>query len=612
MKKIGSLLLFLFPFIAFAKVSVESSVPKTNMAKGESFVFSVVVNSESSINSDEPRLSDLKGFKLNRSWSGSQSQSTYANGNFEVLQTRSYNYELVATRNGRLEIGPAEVNVDGNVYKTQPIVLNVQGEASRNSPNPQPLSDDDPIEDLFNQMVQRHQKFFKGGNPPPTQTQPTNANELFSIEAEVDKTTAYTGEQITANWYLYTRGIIRDIDTLKYPSLSGFWKEEIELATRLNFENYVANGVMYKRALLASYALFPIKEGAVEIDPYKAKCVVLTGDAFGFSRPYQFTKGSKPMTVTVKPLPLDGKPKDFSGAVGEFQVNASVDQTNVPLNQPITLKIRFEGHGNAKLIDLPPLNLPENLELYDTKKESKFFRDGHSYKEFEVLLIPRKEGLIEIPPITVSVFNPTTATYVAQATNSFKIQVLPSTGAAPMNSIPSPLEKPVAQVPQALTPFVSLNTESEFPLWIFGLLFLGSTLFFIFKGIKEYQGRSNKDRLKKRLKLRLKTFKDLIKKSDFREVGLQATNLIYLVLGELAGQGGASREFEVLLRDGPPSVRREIGDQLRKVLSLSESLAFAPEHTVEELKSKARLQSFISELEKTLHQAVLMAEERGR
>ena len=51
--------------------------------------------------------------------------------------------------------------------------------------------------------------------------------DAFFIQAEVDKSEAYVGEQVTASWYLYTRGMIRDLDTLKYPALKGFWKEDI-------------------------------------------------------------------------------------------------------------------------------------------------------------------------------------------------------------------------------------------------------------------------------------------------------------------------------------------------------------------------------------------------
>ena len=98
------------------------------------------------------------------------------------------------------------------------------------------------------------------------------------------------------------------------------------------------------------------------------------------------------MKINVKPLPLEGRPADFSGAVGDFQVTAAVEDHNVVSNQPFNYKVRFEGRGNAKLIELPPFTPPDGLEQYDLQKEAKFFRTGTSYKDFAIQLIPRREG----------------------------------------------------------------------------------------------------------------------------------------------------------------------------------------------------------------------------
>src|SRR5690606_35963704 len=144
-------------------------------------------------------------------------------------------------------------------------------------------------------------------------------------------------------------------------------------ATQLNFQQEIVNGIPYKKALLASYALFPLKAGKAVVDSYKAKCTVVTPSNFGFGRPYQFTKSSKPVDIKVKDIPTEGRPENYSGAVGNFQVRTEVDQKTVPVNQPVTLKLIFEGEGNAKLIDLPALPLPPSLELYDTQADSKFF-----------------------------------------------------------------------------------------------------------------------------------------------------------------------------------------------------------------------------------------------
>ena len=623
-----------FPFhrvFAAGKISVEGTVSANPVSEGEDFVFTVTVTSENSINVSEPRLSDLSGFDLNNSWVGSESRSTFTNGTFQVEQSRTFNYTLVAKKSGKLTIPAAQVVVNGQSLSTKPIVMDVkpstQGPGNLagrgrarpraiNPTDPQPGDEEDPqqeMEDLFNQLVQRHRlPQFRGGGGGGTLPQGGgNPENAFFIEAEVDKNKAYVGEQITANWYLYTRGIIRDIDTLKYPSLSGFWKEEIELATRLNFENFVVNGVVYKRALLASYALFPIKEGTATVDPYKAKCTVMSGDMFGFGRPYQFTKASQPIPVIVEALPTQGKPESFSGAVGDFDVTSTLDQNTVPVNQPVTLKIHFEGRGNAKLIDLPPLNLPQGIELYDTKKEAKFFRDGRSYKNFEVLLIPREAGTVTLPPVAVSIFNPKTGKYVTSQTQAHQLVVQPGEGSPVAGSIPLPKQEAKPEVPQVSPPFISRVQKANFwdpPLWIWALFYLATFVLLALKGLSVFGFVDRRENLKKRVAKRSKRLLELASKGDYRAVGVQSTNLIYLVLGELAGRGGANREFDVLLSEGPPSLRRERGADLRRVLTTAESLAFAPEHMVTELQNKQRLKTFVTDLEKILNASVQLSE----
>ncbi len=144
-----------------------------------------------------------------------------------------------------------------------------------------------------------------------------NPDEAFFIQAEVDKNRAYVGEQVTVSFFLYTREETNSGHRhFEVPDLKGFWKEELEMATRLNFEQVVLRNIVYQRALLVSYALFPIRAGQARIDPYKAKCTVLTPTNFGFGRPYQFTKASREIAIEVLDVPSEGRPANFTGAVG--------------------------------------------------------------------------------------------------------------------------------------------------------------------------------------------------------------------------------------------------------------------------------------------------------
>jgi hypothetical protein len=397
-----------------ADVKVEATIDRENntVGVGEQFTYTISVNSSEPQTLGSPRLPDLEGFQILGQNDQVQTQSFMSGGVFQIQQTYLFNFMLAATKKGKLTIGPAEMVVAGQTYKTKPVTLNVDAGRRSAPPSQRPSQDpfaNDPFlgdaDDVFNQLLQR-----RGGIPNQggTRTQPTNPDEAFFLQVEVDKTEVFEGEQVTATYYLMTPYQVRDIDTLKYPSLKGFWKEDIEIATRLNFQREIVNGVAYNKALLASYALFPIKAGEAVIDSYKAKCTILTQmNMLGMGTPYQFTKASAPVKIKVKPLPKDTQPKDFSGAVGQFNVTAKIEGAGnrVPVNQPFTLKVRVEGRGNAKVIELPPLELPQDLELYDQKSESKFFKDGTSFKEFNLLLIPRRTGEFTIPAVGVSSFD---------------------------------------------------------------------------------------------------------------------------------------------------------------------------------------------------------------
>ncbi|NQZ01039.1 MAG: protein BatD [Bdellovibrionales bacterium] len=590
-------------------IKVFATIDRNQMRVGDTFTYKVTVSSSGTLAAGAPSLPSLADFDMLNSWTSQQSQSVLANGKFEVTQSRIFNYMLAPKKEGRLTIQGATVIAGNKTYVTKPIQVTVSksaGPGRRAQPRTPPGQPQDPfqaMEDAFADLLNR-------GMDDGFQSQPTNHNEAFFIQVDVDKTEAYVGEQITVSWYLYTRGQIRDIDTLKYPSLNGFWKEEIQLATRLNFEREIVNGIPYQKALLASFALFPIKEGTAKIDPYKAKCTVLKPSRFGFGRPFQATKISKTVKVKVKALPADTQPKDFSGAVGNYKVSSALDTQTTTVNQPVTLKIRFEGQGNAKLIDLPYLELPESFEEYDSKNDSKYFRNGQSYKEFEVLMIPREPGQFVIPQASVSMFNPKTGEYYQAQTDEHKIEILPGKG---QDVIPSsPLAK-AEQAEQDPSPKLLLDygasastgASQRMGIWLGLYLFSFSLLFW--RAYREFGwGRSEKD-LEELLGKRVQVLKTALKQNDFRAVGVGGMNCLYSVLGEVSGQGGANQELEKLLQKSPPSVRRDFSEDLEKLLKYFETLSFAPEEVIGPLKEPKIMKEQIAELENVLSKAIHIA-----
>ena len=225
-------------------VQVTAIVDRNQVGPGDVINLTVSVNAQNSVQVDEPRLPGLEGFELINTSTGMETRSSFTNGSFQTTQSRNFNYMLAVQKKGVLTIPDIPVIVEGKTYHTQPIKISAtnaraaQPQAQNNGQDP--FQQMDEMEELFNQMLQRrlapHAGGGSGGAGVPDQQVPVNPDEAFFILAQTDKTKAYVGEQITANFYLYTRGQIRDIDTLKYPDLKGFWKEEIEMATRLNME----------------------------------------------------------------------------------------------------------------------------------------------------------------------------------------------------------------------------------------------------------------------------------------------------------------------------------------------------------------------------------------
>lgn len=616
--------LIAMPEPAMAAIDVVATVDRNALGPDDTLVLTVSVDAEDEVDVSDPNLPNLNDFQVLNQWSSQEARATFVQtpqgAQFKTVRSTRYNYMLQPKREGTLSIGGVQVVVSGKTYTTKPISIRVaqglSGAPSRPGGGggirpPRGFDDEEEEDDLFSQLLRRGNPAAGGGS----RTLPINPNEAFFVQVETDKNEAYVNEQVTVSFYLYTKGQIRDLDTLKYPSLKGFWKEDIEIATHLNFTQEVVNGIPYKKALLASFALFPIKEGTSVIDSYTAKCTVLPIDdpfgMFGGGRAYTFTKSSQPVKITVKPLPTEGRPADFTGAVGDFQVTARVDDRNIIANQPFAFKIRFEGNGNAKLIDIPPFEPPEGMEVYDTQKDAKFFRTGTSYKDFSILLIPRSEGEYTLPPVSVSIFDPREKRYVTKTTEAVRVRVSPGQGApAGDKSVPLALDgkrekKKTPYEPRLLTEF-----ESKEPLSPAGRA-LGYTGLFTIVGVtllwrarNEFGWGQKKKDLLRRLKTRLKRVHQLVDKGDWRGVGVEMTNTVYFVLGEISGEGGANVELEKLLLKAPPSVRRELGEPVRKQMEVFQVLTFAPEAAVGQLKEPAELKKAVAQMETLMMSAV--------
>lgn len=617
-------------------VSVQSSVDNQKIGVGDVFTYTLSVVSNENVDIQEPRPPDLDGFELMdrfESTAVSQKMMQTPQGlDWQTQRKKDFNYRLRATRPGRQQIGVFEIVVDGKNHRTSPLVLDVAAQAQGRPRPPQAppgfpqgfgfpgldnLDDlDRAEEELFNQLLQQRQRFFQRPEPQH-RSLPINPNEAFFVQVEVDKTEVYEGQQVTASWYIYTRGQMETLDRVKFPDLRGFWKEIIEEVPTIQFTEEIVNGIPYRKALIASHALFPLKAGTSVIDEYKIKSRVrlpLQGYGAGLGKPYEYTKTSQRVSIKVKPLPVEGRPSSFTGAVGVFDVMARVEQASVPVNQPFSLRIRFEGEGNAKGIELPAINWPTGIEVYDTKAESRFFKNGRSFKDFEVLLIPRQVGNLEIPSFSFAMFNPATQRYETRETAPVQIRVVEnpnevagsrqsfqtSGGQAPTSKgsegprLPEPALRPsTAALPQVVGHPV---------FW--AAIYLSVLFALLNKARLEFGwGRRRRD-LRDLVAKKWKDIEKAQKSGSPRQLGAEMTNLFYLVLGEIAGGGQASEELAKVMERLPPSLRRDHGAEITKQFETFQILGFAPEEMLGPYREPEKQKQLVNEAKKLIESLV--------
>jgi hypothetical protein len=653
---LGLLIATLAAVTAWGKVDVQAVVDRSEIGVGDSFTLSVVVTSDESVDVTDPRVPDLKGFELLNSWrtSGTSQRlmQTPQGMQFLVQRTDEYNYLLAAKQKGTYTINAFEVVIDGKLLHTKPITIRVldrgtapkRGAQPRGAPGRQNLpgfgglpddsifdslhDDDDPFSALLRRRYEE-QLPGAGGDPgegrpePQLRTMPKNPNEAFFIQVEVDKTDVYEGEQVTVSWYVYTRGQMESLDRLKFPDLRGFWKEIIEEVPSIQFTEEVVNGVPYRKALLASHALFPIKAGTAVIDEYKIKSRVrLPVEGFGgmsLGRAYEYTKSSERVKINVKPLPMEGRPKDFSGAVGQFDINSSVENQTVLANQPFSLKLRFEGNGNAKLIELPAIEWPPGLEVYDTKSDAKFFKNGRSYKEFEILLIPRQVGELKIPAISVGMFDPQAKKYLSRATKEIvlKVEANPNGAAAAPGKVEpgSPAAAPSSAAAPAgsVLPDLVLSWHQQGPFsraasansaGLVGGLYGLVLLLLGWKSKAELGWGRRRQSLRDIVNKRTKKLDISLQKNDYRRVGAEMTNIFNLVLGSISGQEAAGLELDRMLERISPSLRREYGEALQKHYEAFQIMSFAPEDLLGPYKEAAQVRKEVEKAKALLQKLI--------
>jgi hypothetical protein len=380
----------------------------TRVAAGEQFQLTFTFNG-----SDVNSVRNLKAPDFNQfvviSGPNQSTNMQWING--QMSASIAYTYILYARQAGKFTIGPATVDYKGKTLKSSAIQI----EVTQGKPKQQQKQPDQPSADIGDNLI---------------------------VKAFSDKQRVRLGEQLIVTFKLYTRVSVSGYNLAKAPAFDGFWGEDFDMPKQPSQTNETLNGKQYRSVVIKKTALFATQAGNLKIAPLEVRCAVQvqtkrrSNDPFDqfFNDPFfqqvQTTNlevKSNPLTITVDPLPVNA-PSGFSGAIGRFTFNASVDKNGVKAGDPITLKVIVSGSGNIKLVTLPKPQLPADIESYEPKISEDISRDGgiiRGKKTAEYLLIPRNAGQRIIEPMPFVYFDLDRKEYIALRSPRFEFSIEP-------------------------------------------------------------------------------------------------------------------------------------------------------------------------------------------
>ena len=388
-------------------VQVKAAVDRTVISLSDTLQLQIIV--DGSQEAVPPSLRDLTGFRVIQG-PGVSTEMSVVNGRMTSKVT--YSYVLAPVKEGTFTIGPLPVKVSGQAYQTQPIAVEiVQARA--------PASTRDT-------------------------TDPGAEYDNVFVLTQADKTNVYQNEQVLLTVTLYFRDI--DVDNVSPPdaTFDGFTCHPMDtIQERRMVNNVIYNTVRFQRLLI------PIKTGRISLPPMPLTLTVretvsrnrrgmsddgffgggLFNDFFGRFRRVNRVVQSNPLTINVTPLPRQGRPASFSGAVGEFRMRAAAAPREVRAGEPVTLTVELTGEGN---IDDASISLATNvpgMRMYDpeVQRESSV-SNGRlvGKKTYKQMFVPTREGNTSVPAVQFSYFDVNEDKYVEDAEGPFPLKVAPA------------------------------------------------------------------------------------------------------------------------------------------------------------------------------------------
>lgn len=363
---------------------------KQVVAKGETFLVEAVMEN---MDGDDVSFPDVAPFKVVQ---GPMNSSQFSLINGKRATQKSLQYVLLAVQDGRFTLPPATCKLGSKVLKSNALAITVTKDAGE-----------------------------------PKQGQPLKGQEKETfVTLEISSREGWVGQQFLLDIVLYTRQEVTSYNLLTSPKHDAFFMQPIT-DFRDQFREVNLKGKTYYAHILKRDRLFARKAGDFVIDPVEVSLDMLSDGQNSFFFQDVDTKvfSTDEVRIKIKPLP-EPVPQGFGGAVGEFTMDAQLQNPSDSPSEVCRLVLTIEGDGDAKAWQMPKLNVPEVVEAYEPKliRDEDLASEGISFhrREVEYMFTSKRDTSIILTP-DFTYFSPQKASYKTIKSGPLQVKLKGST-----------------------------------------------------------------------------------------------------------------------------------------------------------------------------------------
>ena len=385
------LLLAAWPPLLCAQAAVELRLGTRELFIGEAVSLQIQVTNFRTC--EPPEIPELPGAVI-RDAGGTQesSQMAVVNGHVSQSITRTYPYELTPSALEELVIPPIAVQVDGQVLRTKEVRLTVR---------------------------------------------PSDANQLFAVDISAARSRVYVGQRVRLTMTVWVKPARYGSQVLSAGQIIRLIRP-IDLGP---FPGQVSNDPQRLRPRPGgdpSDLFYPF-EFAADFVPERPGPLAFENIEVGIDYPGRGgTRSLRAHPVVapteILPVPMQGRPPDFNGAVGLYAIETAANPTDVRVGDPIELTIDVFGEGPIETLPPPLLSASARLnEDFRLPGEQLAGELQGGRRRFKLTIRAKRDGVSEIPSIAYPYFDPDAERFIVARSKPIALSVAPAAEVAPLD-----------------------------------------------------------------------------------------------------------------------------------------------------------------------------------